>query len=50
MAFFHNNCPNGQFKCDRLSGKYAVNLPNPARLEMQHVFAVLAEMPGESAT
>ena len=44
MGIFHNNCPNGQFKCDILSGKYAVNLPTPARSENQDVFEGVAEM------
>jgi len=49
MAFFNNNCPNGQFKCDILSSKHAVNLPNPARAENQDVSGALAEMPGITA-
>jgi len=35
MAFFKNNCPNGQFKCDMLPGEYAVNRSNQARSEIQ---------------
>jgi hypothetical protein len=48
MSFFDNSCLNGQFKCDILSGKYAVKLPNPARSEMLDDFRRLAEMPGNS--
>jgi len=49
MTFFHNNCPNGQFKCDILSGEYAVNRPIQARAEILVVLERLAEMPENSA-
>jgi hypothetical protein len=48
MTFLHNNCPNGQFKCDKLSGEYAVNRPNQARAEILDDFDPLAEIPGNS--
>jgi len=49
MAFFHNNCPNGQFKCDTLSSEYAVNRPNQARSEILDVVLELAGKPENSA-
>jgi hypothetical protein len=49
MAFFKNNCPNGQFKCDILPGEYAVNRSNQARSEIQDNLGALAKMPVLSA-
>jgi hypothetical protein len=50
MAFFENNCPNGQFKYAILAGEYAVNLPIQARSEILDDFRWLAELPGNSLT
>jgi hypothetical protein len=46
MAFFENNCPNGQFKYAYSAGEFAVNRPIQARSEMLDDLRSLAEMPG----
>ncbi|WP_338476124.1 hypothetical protein [Pseudomonas khavaziana] len=50
MAFFENNCPNGQFEYAIETGEYAVKLPNQARSAKQDDLKSLAEMLEKSTT
>jgi len=50
MAFFENNCPNGQFEYAIQAGEYAVRRPNQARSVMLNDLQRLAEMREKSTT